>query len=62
MVIFPPEKIRETTLTVEAAMQLIVSAGVVIPKELRNLGAHNLSAEQTQKIFDLPPTSQAGSD
>lgn len=62
MVIFPPEKIRETTLTVEAAMQLIVSAGVVIPKEMRNLGAYNLSADQTQKIYDLPPPSQAGSD
>jgi uncharacterized membrane protein len=35
MVIFPPEKVRKTSLTVEAAMQLIVSAGVVIPPELR---------------------------
>jgi len=53
MVIFPPEKVRETPLTVEAAMQLIVSAGVVIPPELRHLGAYGLSTEQAQKIVDL---------
>ncbi len=57
MVIFPPEKVRETALTVEAAMQLIVSAGVVIPKELRELGTYDLPAGQPAKIYDMPSGS-----
>lgn len=61
MVICPPEKIKETNLTVEAAMQLIVSAGIVIPPELRNLSTYNLSASETPNIYNMPP-SQAGSD
>lgn len=63
MVIFPPEKVRETPLSVEAAMQLIMSAGVVIPQELRYLGAYGLSTEQAQKIVNLStrPASKSGS-
>ena len=60
MVIFPPEKIRETPLTVEAAMQLIVSAGVVIPEALRDLGSYGLSSDQAQKILDLSGKNGAG--
>lgn len=37
MVILPTEKVKPTSMSVESAMQLIVSAGVVIPTELRNL-------------------------
>lgn len=44
-VIFPPEKVRNTPLTVEEAMRLIVSAGVVIPENLKTLGAYGLSPE-----------------
>jgi len=59
MVIFPPDKVRKTSMSVEAAMQLIVSAGVVIPPELRNLGNYNLTPDQTTKIvgFDQISTS-----
>lgn len=53
MVIFPPEKIRETTLTVEAAMQLVVSAGVVIPPELRQLSTYGLSPDPLQGMGEL---------
>lgn len=66
MVIFPPEKIRETTMTVEAAMQLVVSAGVVIPPELRQLSAYSLS-EHLQGVGDMDrahassPTAQVRS-
>ncbi len=35
-VIFPPEKVRNVSLTVEEALQLIVSAGVVIPDALKS--------------------------
>lgn len=60
MVIFPPEKVRKTTMSVEAAMQLIVSAGVVIPPELRNLGNYGLTPDPSTKIvgFDQVQTSQ----
>ena len=34
-VVFPPEKVRKVSLTVEEAMQMIVSAGVVIPDALK---------------------------
>ncbi len=34
-VVFPPEKVRNVSLTVEEALQMIVSAGVVIPDALR---------------------------
>ncbi len=35
-VVFPPEKVRKVSLTVEEAMQMIVSAGVVIPNALKS--------------------------
>ncbi len=35
MLIVPREEIRPTTLTVEAAFQMIVSAGVAVPLTLR---------------------------
>lgn len=35
-VVFPPEKVRNVSLTVEEAMQMIVSAGVVIPDALKS--------------------------
>jgi len=54
MVIFPPKKIRETVLTVEAAMHLIVSAGVVIPAELRNLGDYDIHPAHPHKIYNIP--------
>ena len=60
MVIFPPEKVRKTSMSVEAAMQLIVSAGVVIPPELRNLGNFGLTDPPATKIvgFDHVQTAQ----
>jgi uncharacterized membrane protein len=53
MVIFPPEKVRKTSMSVESAMQLIVSAGVVIPPELRNLRKYDLTPESPPKIVDF---------
>ena len=50
MVILPPEKVRETALTVEAAFQLVVSAGIVIPKELRDLGAYDPKSSVSLKL------------
>jgi len=44
-VIFPPEKVRDTSLTVEEAMQLIVSCGIVIPKGLQTLGSDEITAQ-----------------
>ncbi|MDA0748122.1 MAG: hypothetical protein O2954_16490, partial [bacterium] len=41
-VIFPPEKVRNTPLTVEDAMRLIVSAGLVIPDPLSTIGSYGL--------------------
>lgn len=38
-VVFPPEKVRNVSLTVEEAMQMIVSAGVVIPDALKSAPA-----------------------
>lgn len=38
-VVFPPEKVRKVSLTVEEAMQMIVSAGVVIPDALKSAPA-----------------------
>ena len=63
MVIFPPHKVKETHLSVESAMQLIVSAGVVIPQELKQLGNYGLSPEQPPKTVTFTQTSasQAGS-
>ncbi|MCZ6634704.1 MAG: DUF502 domain-containing protein [bacterium] len=59
MVIFPPEKIRETSLTVEEAMQLIVSAGIVIPEALRTIGAYGLTTEDLPKVLDFTPPSES---
>lgn len=53
MVIFPPEKVKKISMSVEAAMQLIVSAGVVIPPELRKLSHYELSSDQAGQIVDL---------
>ncbi|MBT4139185.1 MAG: DUF502 domain-containing protein [Candidatus Latescibacteria bacterium] len=66
MVIFPPEKVRKTSMSVEAAMQVIVSAGVVIPPELHNLVNFDLSSDQTTKTVgfgqaqntQVPPSSK----
>ena len=38
MVIFPPEKLQDTPLTTEEAMQLILSGGLVIPEALNACG------------------------
>ncbi len=59
MVIFPPEKVRKTSMSVEAAMQLIVSAGVVIPSELRNLGNYDLTPDQTTQIVGFDQVQKA---
>lgn len=42
MVICPPEKVRDTHLTVEDAMRLIASGGIVVPDRLKNLSRFNL--------------------
>ncbi len=42
-VVFPPEKVRKVSLTVEEAMQMIVSAGVVIPDSLKSSPTDSLA-------------------
>ena len=46
-VVFPPEKVRTVSLTVEEAMQMIVSAGVVIPEALKTAPADEPEVAQT---------------
>ena len=46
-VVFPPEKVRNVSLTVEEAMQMIVSAGVVIPDALKTAPADEPDAALT---------------
>ena len=46
-VVFPPEKVRNVSLTVEEAMQMIVSAGVVIPDALKTAPADEPDAPLT---------------
>ncbi|MDE2889017.1 MAG: DUF502 domain-containing protein [Gemmatimonadota bacterium] len=49
-VVFPPEKVRNVSLTVEEAMQMIVSAGVVIPDALKSTP----SGEPDAPLSNLP--------
>lgn len=49
-VVFPPEKVRNVSLTVEEAMQMIVSAGVVIPDALKSAPA----GEPDAPLSNLP--------
>ncbi len=44
-VIFPPDKVRSTRISVEETMRLIVSAGLVIPDALKTMGNYDLSEE-----------------
>ena len=53
MVIFPPEKLQDTPLTTEEAMQLIVSGGLVIPEALKTVGACGLTPETVSTVSDL---------
>jgi uncharacterized membrane protein len=62
MVIFPKEKVRKTSITVDAAMQLIVSAGVVIPRELRDLTQYDLTDMQTARVMDCDPVQPVNLD
>lgn len=56
-VVFPPEKVRNVSLTVEEAMQMIVSAGVVIPDALKTAPADEPDAALTN-----PPSAAGRSD
>jgi len=47
MVIFPRQKVRDTNLTVEEAMRLIVSGGIVIPDGLKSAGAYRFPGNTT---------------
>ena len=58
MVIFPPDKVRKMSMSVESAMQLIVSAGVVIPPELRHLENYGLTPDQDTKIVGFDQVTQ----
>ena len=53
MVICPPEKVRDTHLTVEEAMQLIVSGGMVVPQSLEIMRAFALKEETIPSLVDL---------
>ncbi len=53
MAIFPPEKVRDTPLTVEEAMRLIVSGGLIIPEVLKTVGAYGLPSETLPAVLDL---------
>jgi len=50
MVVFPPEKVRDTQLTIEEAMQLVVSAGIVVPAGLRDASAYGVSREMADEL------------
>jgi uncharacterized membrane protein len=57
MVIAHEEKIRDTDLTVEDAMRLIVSGGIVIPDGLKDLSRFNLGGSNQPRLVhvqDLP--------
>ncbi len=56
-VVFPPEKVRNVSLTVEEALQMIVSAGVVIPDALKSTP----SDKPASPLSNLP-TVAGGSD
>jgi len=65
MVILSDDKVRKTSMSVESAMQLIVSAGVVIPAELRNLGTNQpasgkiVDIDQAHPLHSDSPSKQA---
>lgn len=50
MVIFPRHKVRDTNLTVEEAMRLIVSGGIVVPEGLKSASAYRFP-ENTATAF-----------
>ena len=54
MVICTAEKVRDTDLTVEDAMRLIVSGGIVVPERLQNLSRFRLTGSPPA----APPTSR----
>ena len=59
MVIFPPEKVRDTSLTVEEAMQVVMSAGIVLPGGLKAVGTYGLTEEMVRKLQDLEAQSES---
>jgi uncharacterized membrane protein len=58
MVICPSEKVRDTRLTVEEAMQLIVSGGLVVPPSLGTLGEFSVREDAVPSLVDLEKNSE----
>ena len=58
MVICPSEKLRDTRLTVEEAMQLIVSGGLVVPPSLDAPGEFSVSEGAVPSLVDLEKNSE----
>jgi uncharacterized membrane protein len=61
MVVFPPEKVRELSLSVEEAMQLIVSGGFVVPDALKTVGVYGVAPDSRAELFGLEEQAEAGS-
>jgi uncharacterized membrane protein len=60
MVIMPPDKVCDTDLTVEDAMRLICSGGIVVPDSLRDLTRFGLDPKAT--VGAPGPAGHHGSD
>ena len=58
MVICPSEKVRDTRLTVEEAMQLIVSGGLVVPPSLGTLGEFSVREDAVPSLVNLEKNSE----
>jgi uncharacterized membrane protein len=61
MVVFPPEKVRELSLSVEEAMQLIVSGGFVVPDALKSVGVYGTEADTGEELFGLEQQAEPDS-
>ncbi len=58
MVIFPEDKVQETDLSVEEAMRVIVSGGIVVPEALGHAGV----TEDELPLFQSPPEASGSPD